>query len=113
MVSPSQTPHYLLGKLLFQHLHDHRRILPLWFADQEMHMLRHDHVAHHDESVPLSNLFQDLQKAISSTSRGQQGTALVTREGDEVEALSGRLSPLPKSRAKPRDLASRRDRNNA
>ena len=29
---------------------------------------------------------------------------MVEASGSELEALSGRLSPLPKSRAKPRDL---------
>ena len=32
---------------------------------------------------------------------------MAEREGFELEAFSGRLSPLPKSRAQPRDLKRR------
>jgi len=76
---------------LLQHLHHGGRISFLRLAQQQVDMFRHNHVTDHDEMVASPNLFQDFQKQIATTSRGDQWASLVTTRGDEVK-ISGTVA---------------------
>src|SRR5258706_310864 len=49
-------------KAEFESLHHGRRILLLRFANQQMNMLGHDHVADNDELIALAHLLQHRQQ---------------------------------------------------
>jgi len=49
-------------KAKFQGLHHRRRSFLLWFADQQVDMLGHDHVTDNDKLMAPSDLLEDRQK---------------------------------------------------
>jgi hypothetical protein len=57
---------YAARKAEFESLHDGRGSLLLGFADQEMDVLRHDHVTHNDELIASSHLLQYGQKQVAT-----------------------------------------------
>ena len=59
----------------------------LRFANQQMNVLRHDHIADHHEAIPLPDLFQDLQKQIAATSRSQPRLPVIATASEKVEML--------------------------
>lgn len=46
----------------FEGLHHGGRVLLLWFADQQMNMLGHDHLADDDELIAPAHLLQHSEK---------------------------------------------------
>ena len=50
-----------------------------------MNMLRHDDVANHEETVPLTNALQGMNSRITSNRTAQQRLPLITTERDEVK----------------------------
>jgi hypothetical protein len=77
---PQLTPHVLL-----EHLNRQRQLAPLGLADQQVHVLGHDHVSAHVEPVPLPNPLQRPFEDPTRLRRSQQGSAMVATEGDEVQ----------------------------
>jgi len=73
---------------LFEGRHYDRRIAALRFAEEEVDVFGHDHVAHYDEAMALANLLQHLEKQITATGSAEKRPPLVTTGGDEVE-ISG------------------------
>lgn len=71
-------------KTNFDRLHHDGWVFQLRFADQEMDVLRHDHVTHDYELIPLARLFEDSQKKIATACATQQRLAVITTEGKEV-----------------------------
>ena len=59
--------------------------LLLRFADEQMNMFRHDHVASNGASVPTPHSLQFLLEDLSRSGGVEQFHALVATEGDEVE----------------------------
>lgn len=51
---------------LFQYLHCKRRRAEFGFIDQEMNVLRHDHITDDDKAIPVSNLFEDFEKTVTN-----------------------------------------------
>jgi hypothetical protein len=72
-------------KAEFQSLHHRRRRTLLRFADQQMKVLGHDHVAEDDELIPLSYLLQNSEKQVAPPRTAEQRLALVTTAGDEMQ----------------------------
>src|SRR5580692_4485923 len=66
-----------------------------------MHMLGHHHVSDDVESVPLSHSFQGADECISRLLCGQQRSAMIAGEGDEME-LPGLLISLQAPGHEPR-----------
>jgi hypothetical protein len=52
------------GNLLFEHLQGFGRVTDFRFADQQVHMLGHHHVADQPESKPRPHLIQNPDKPI-------------------------------------------------
>ncbi len=70
---------------LLQHLH-HRGGRPaLRLAEDQVHVLRHHHIADDKEAVPASHLLQDAKEQIAASRTGQEGSPPMTAEGDEVK----------------------------
>ena len=60
----------------------------LRFADQQMHVLRHDHVAGNVEIVEDTTEFQRDFKLMHGARAGQQWLAAIATEGYEVQIVS-------------------------
>jgi hypothetical protein len=73
-------------------LHHGRRGLDLRFADQQVNVLGHDHVAGYHEMVPPAHLLQYSEKKIATARRAQQRLPPVTTAGDEVEVSRAVIS---------------------
>ena len=63
-IAPFSLRQQCLRGALFQHLHYGRRASHLGFGDQQMKMLRHDHIADHHESKALARLFERREEAV-------------------------------------------------
>src|SRR5207248_7565094 len=77
---------------LFQHLNDDRRIPALWFAQQQVYVLRHDHIADNHEPITSAYLLQDFDEEIAPPRRPQHRSSLITAEGDEMQVASAVIS---------------------
>jgi len=85
-VAPTALPgQYAPRKAQFERLHHHRKIFLLRFAEQQMNVLRHDHVTDHDQYVALADLFQDFQKQIAAAGSAEQRLPAIATAGDEVQ----------------------------
>lgn len=73
------------GVALLEHLQNDRMILFVRFGQEEVHMLRHDHISNDNNSVADSGFFEDAQEEVTTLRRTWQRTAMVTTEGDEVK----------------------------
>ena len=69
---------------LFQHLHHHRRISLFRFADHEMKMLGHDHIADHVETISCEHMIQHVHENVPRPGGEHQGFSPVTTAGDVV-----------------------------
>lgn len=78
---------------LFENLHGECEISLGGFADQEMEVFRHDHVAPNNKLVFLPDFFQDFEKQITATRGGKKGLTMVTTAGDEVFVAAGVKPP--------------------
>ena len=73
-----------LTKAQFDRLHDRGKVGDLRLRNQQMHMLRHHHVADYDETISLAHLLQDFQEQIATYRTSEQRLAMITTPGDEV-----------------------------
>src|SRR5712664_1038606 len=96
-------PPHLPGDALLEHL-QHRRGSPLlWLADQQMHMIRHDHVAHQKESILSPNPAQFLDKQVFCSRYPEQRQPPVATERQKMKmtlpvvALQSLWHSTPKS----------------
>jgi hypothetical protein len=80
----------------------------LRFADQQMKVFGHDHIADDHKLIAPADLFEDLEKKIAALSAAQQGLATITTTGDEMQVSGAvvavkapghetRLEPKPSS----------------
>ena len=74
-----------LRRSLFQHLQSGRQRRVLWFSDEQMYMLRHQHVTCNDKLVVTSNSFRFVFEGRVSTSPRQQWKAVIATERNEVK----------------------------
>src|SRR5580692_8418773 len=68
-----------------ERLHHGGRILLLRFADEQVNMLRHHHVAGQHERIPLAHLLEHGQKKIATSGRPQKRLSAKTTAGDELQ----------------------------
>jgi hypothetical protein len=66
--------------------------LPLWFADQQMDVLRHQDVAKDEELVSSADQFEGFFEGCTGFVVGEVGLTLMTAEGDEVMMTFGLVS---------------------
>jgi len=69
-------------------------------TQEQVNMLRHHNISINAQLETTARVLQAVNKQIEHLERCEIGPTAVALKG---EASSGRLSPLPKSRAKPRD----------
>ena len=79
---PSQ---YAPCEALFDGLHHRGRIAAFRLTQQQMDMLRHDDVAHHDEMIASAHALHYFKKQVASGGGLEQRAPLVTTGGDEVQ----------------------------
>src|ERR1700692_4859915 len=60
----------------------------LRLGHQQMNMLRHDHIADHDEAVALASLFENGEKSIAGFVGSKKWQSPITRAGDKVQVVS-------------------------
>ena len=58
------------------------------FADQQMKVLGHDHVAEDDELIPLSYLLENSEKQVAPPRTAKQRLTAVTTASDEMQVSS-------------------------
>ena len=73
---------------MLEDLDDPRRAGRRRFADQEVHVLRHDYVADQREGISGTNLTENTDDEVASADRMEKRSALVATEGDEVEVVA-------------------------
>jgi len=76
---------YAPSKALFDGLHHRGRIASSRLAEQQMDMLRHDDVAHHNEMIAAAHMFQHFKKQVASGGGLEQRATLVATGGDVVQ----------------------------
>src|SRR5512147_2288020 len=69
---------HLPCEALLHYLHHSGRRSFLRFADQNMKMLWHDHIAYYDQSVALTRLLQQIEKQVTPSRSLQQRQATIT-----------------------------------
>jgi len=87
---PALSPAHSPRDSLLEHLHHFGRKNRPRFANQKVHVLRHDHVAYERKPVPCSNFVKDLHGKISRSNRSQQGPSLIATECDEMQVAAAR-----------------------
>src|SRR5579863_57332 len=88
---PQKTPR----KTLFKRLHHDGRVGSLRLADQQMHMLGHDHISNHDKTIALADLFQYLEEQVAMLAAAQQGSSLIATGSDEVQVSGAVIAMEP------------------
>jgi hypothetical protein len=78
---------------LLEDLHHDRRRVVVGFADQEVNVFGHDHVADHYATISDAGLFEDAEEKIATLWRSEQRAALVATEGDEVQIACSVTAP--------------------
>ena len=78
---------------LLEDLHHDRRGVVVGFADQEVNVFRHDHVADHYGTISDAGLFEDAEEKIAALWRSEQRAALVVAERDEVQIACSVTAP--------------------
>jgi hypothetical protein len=73
---------------LLQNLHNLRWCPVHGFADQQMHMLGHQHIPHQRELVPRPHFPQDFNERHLGAQRIQKRSSLVATKSNEVQLLS-------------------------
>jgi hypothetical protein len=81
-----------LGGFALQNAEGVGEVLPLWFTDQQMDVLRHQDVAKDEKLVSSANLFEGFFEGCTGFVVGKIGLALMTAEGDEVMMTFGLVS---------------------
>jgi len=75
-------------KAEFESLQDRRRSLLLRFADQQVKVFGHDHVAHHHELIAAAYLLKNGQKQIPTAGRAEQRLPPIATASDEMQVSS-------------------------
>jgi len=88
------------AKDCFEDLHHHREIAALGFAEQQMNVLGHNHVANDYETVTAAHLFHDFEKQIAILWRAEQSASPIATGRDEVK-VSGAVAPMEFCRHRP------------
>ena len=70
---------------LLQNLNHSRRRSLGRLSDQQMNVIRHDHVTHQRKTIAVPDLAENLNKHIPGTNRTKQRHAPITTEGNEVK----------------------------
>jgi hypothetical protein len=73
------------GKSELNRLHHYRRISTLRLADQQVHVLRHDHIADNYKSIFLTHGLEHGKKKITSACGAEPGAAMIAATGDVVQ----------------------------
>src|SRR4051794_26416115 len=73
--------------VLFQQLNRRREQSALRFADQQMHVFRHDYVPVDTHPVPPSNAFKDLKEEIPQRGLAEKRPPFRTTEGKEMVVM--------------------------
>jgi len=79
---PSQ---YAPCKALFDGLHHGGRIASFRLAEQQVDVLGHDDIAHHNEMIAVAHVLQHFNEQVASGGESEQRAALVTTGGDVVQ----------------------------
>ena len=79
---PSQ---YAPRKALFDGLHYGGRIASFRLAEQQMDMLGHDDIAHHDEMIASADVLQHFNEQVAPGGEIEQRAPLLTTSGDAVQ----------------------------
>ena len=87
---PALSPAHSPRDSLLEHLHHFGRKNRRRFANQQVHVLRHDHVAYERKPVPCSNFLKNLHRKISRPNRSQQGPSLIATKCDEMQVAAAR-----------------------
>jgi len=74
-----------LGYVLLQHLQCDGKFGSLRLGQEQMNVLRHDHISGDVEAVPLACIFEGLLEYVAGVRGGQSGRVGVATEGDEME----------------------------
>jgi len=85
VASPSRLRQYAPCEAEFESLHHGSRIFLLRFADQQMYVLGHDHVANDDKLIALAHLLQHPQKEVTAARSTKQGLSAITTASDEMK----------------------------
>ena len=73
-------------KTWLERLHYGRRIFLLRFADEQVNVLGHNHVADHHEGIAPAYLLEHFEKKIAAARRAQQGLSATATPGDKMQA---------------------------
>ena len=70
---------------LFEHLYDFRGAAGSRFADQQMHMFGHQHIADQCKTIPGTDLLEDVDGEIPRTNGAEKTPSLIAAKGDEMK----------------------------
>jgi hypothetical protein len=73
------------GNPLLQNLHHKRRRPKRRFANQQMNMLRHNHIPNQSKPIRVAHLAKNRHKSVPVPNRRQQPPALIATKRNEVE----------------------------
>jgi hypothetical protein len=90
---PSRLCQNAARKAEFEGLHDSRRILLLRFADQQVNVFGHDHVAGNDEAIAPAYLLQHSQKEVTAARGAEHWLSPVTTASDEMQVSGTIIAP--------------------
>jgi len=75
-----------LGDGLLQRLDRAGQRRAFGFADEQVDVLGHYHVAHHVEAIATTGLFEGALECFSGVGCVEEGLSTITAEGDEVQS---------------------------
>ncbi len=70
---------------LLKHLNHNPGIGSFRLAEQQMNMLRHDHVSGYHKAIALSYLFKNVKEPITPCLWSKKGNSVITAKSDEVK----------------------------
>ena len=78
----------IAGNSLLEHLHDFRGIAGSRFADQQVHMFGHEHIADQRKTIPGANLLQNSDGKIPCPNGAKKRPSLIATKSDEMEVAA-------------------------
>ena len=87
---PALSPAHPPRDSLLEHLHHFGWKNRPRFANQKVHVLRHDHVPYERKPIPRSNFLKNFHYEISRSHRSQQAPSLIATECDEMQVAAAR-----------------------
>lgn len=75
-----------LGDGLLQRLYGPRESRAFWFADEQVDVLGHDHVADHVEPITATGLFERALEGFFGERCVKEGLPTITAKGNEVQS---------------------------